>query len=68
MGVAPAKRGDVCLTGIYKITRHPMYIGYFIAELGNVALNPFNAIIFVVSIAGYILRAKRESKILSISK
>ncbi len=65
MGVAPAKRGEICHSGVYKITRHPMYLGYFIAELGNVILNPLNAVIFAISIVGYILRAKRETKILS---
>ncbi len=65
MGVAPAKRGNVCHSGIYKLTRHPMYLGYFIAELGNVILNPINLLIFVSSTAGYLLRAKRENKILS---
>lgn len=65
MGVAPAKRGEICQTGVYKFTKHPMYFGYVVAELGNVFLNPLNALIFVVSIFGYTIRAKKESRIFS---
>ena len=65
-GVVPAQRG-VVKKGIYKIFKHPMYTGYGIAELGMVIINPSNLVIFVLSIGGYIFRARRENKILATS-
>ncbi len=64
IGVAPAKRGQVCESGVYRYIKHPMYSGYVVSELGNVLLNPANILIFVMSVLGYSVRARRENKIL----
>jgi len=65
IGIAAAKRGDICQTGVYQYMKHPMYIGYIISEFGNILLNPFNLLIFTLSIAGYGLRAWRENNVLA---
>ena len=64
LGVSPAKRGEVCSSGVYRYLNHPMYVGYALAELGVVLLNPQNAGFFAISISLYILRARAESCIL----
>lgn len=58
-GVSPANRGFKN-NGIYKFFKHPMYLGYGIAELGLVLLNPLNAPIYLVSISLYYYRSKVE--------
>jgi len=65
VGIAPAKRGDICRTGVYCYIKHPMYTGYVISEFGNILLNPLNALIFVFSIAGYWMRGKLENRTLA---
>ena len=62
-GVSPANRGMV-RTGLYRYIRHPMYSGYVISELGFVFLNPFNAIIWMISIGLYFFRTKLEDQVL----
>jgi protein-S-isoprenylcysteine O-methyltransferase Ste14 len=49
MGVSPAYRGKVCRTGIYRWVKHPMYLGYAIADFSWVLVSPLNSIIYVVS-------------------
>lgn len=65
MGVGPARRGEVCRTGVYKYIKHPMYVGYVVAELGNVLLNPLNVILYLSSVGSYWIRANIESRLLS---
>lgn len=62
-GVSPANRGAV-RTGLYKYIRHPMYSGYVIAEFGFVLLNPFNLIIWIISVGLYFTRTKLEDRVL----
>jgi protein-S-isoprenylcysteine O-methyltransferase Ste14 len=38
-GLMPANRGIVS-TGLYKLVRHPIYLGYLITHTGFVAANP----------------------------
>jgi len=38
-GLAPANRGVVS-TGMYRLVRHPIYLGYLVTHLGFVAANP----------------------------
>lgn len=65
MGVAPANRGQRILTGVYRYLSHPMYIGYVIAELGLVFVNPsINGVLFIASLSFYIYRARLEVEIL----
>jgi len=62
-GVSPANRGRVG-TGIYHYLRHPMYIGYGVAEIGMVLLNSNNTGIYLMSMLLYVLRAQIESQCL----
>jgi len=62
-GVAPANRGIVRL-GVYRWLRHPMYLGYSLAEAGFILLNQSNAFLWLLSTALYSLRGRRESQIL----
>ena len=66
-GVSPANRGLV-KTGIYRFFSHPMYLGYGIAEIGFLILNPLNGLIFVFSVALYLTRIHYENKVLTIRK
>lgn len=58
-GVSPANRGFK-KNGLYKFLKHPMYLGYGIAEFGMILLNPFNTTIYLVSISLYYYRSKVE--------
>ncbi len=58
-GISPADRGQI-YSGIYRTVRHPMYLGYAIAEFGLVLTNPANLIFFVPSILLYRLRSRWE--------
>lgn len=64
MGVAPAARGSRRISGVYGLLRHPMYIGYVVAELGWVAINRANLPLFVCSCACYLVRALMEERVL----
>lgn len=64
-GVSPANRG-VVRTGLYRYVRHPMYSGYVISELGFVLLNPFNFILWGISIALYFYRSMLENTVLNL--
>lgn len=64
-GLTPANRG-ICRTGPYRLVRHPMYLGYFITQVGYIVyfLSWHNAIILAV---GWAVQAKRvlgEEKLL----
>ncbi|MCB9061387.1 MAG: hypothetical protein H6622_07700 [Halobacteriovoraceae bacterium] len=63
IGISPAKRSLV-KSGIYKWVSHPMYVGYVLSEVGMALINHSNFIIFIISIALYIKRAKTEAKII----
>lgn len=62
-GVSPAFR-SVVSTGVYRWFRHPMYIGYCIAEFGRVLVNPLNAPIFLLSVLLYYQRSTIEASLL----
>lgn len=66
-GVAPANRG-IIRTGVYSYFEHPMYLGYVISESGFVVLNPWNGILWVLSVLLYFLRSRIENKVLAICK
>jgi len=63
-GVSPARRGDICRTGVYKYFSHPMYLGYTIAHIGWLFISPWNFLIYGVSIGLYVMRGRFENKIL----
>lgn len=60
-GVSPANRG-VVRSGVYSYLRHPMYVGYVISEAGFIVLNPWNGILWAISVILYALRAIIENK------
>lgn len=61
IGISPANRGHV-RSGIYRYIKHPMYAGYILSEIGLSLINPFNAILLLVSTTLYYFRAKAEVK------
>jgi len=63
-GVSPANRGRVG-SGIYAIYRHPMYLGYILAEVGLCFLDPRNVVILVLSAALYLVRTLLEDRTLN---
>lgn len=64
IGISPANRGLV-RTGIYRLIKHPMYVGYVISEIGMVLLNPLNVLILFISSSQYLVRTRLENKVLS---
>ena len=49
-GLTPANRGIVS-TGVYRLVRHPIYLGYLITHVGFVAANAtaWNAVLLVAA-------------------
>jgi protein-S-isoprenylcysteine O-methyltransferase Ste14 len=64
-GIAPEARGLVA-TGAYRLVRHPMYLGEFVAFLGLLlpVLGPFTLMIFVVFCLIQASRAALEERAL----
>lgn len=64
-GLAPANRG-VRVGGPYRLVRHPMYLGYFLAEVGFLAvnLNFANIVKYVLGWSMQLLRIREEEKFL----
>ena len=65
-GLAPANRGVVS-TGLYRLVRHPIYLGYLITHVGFVIANPisWNFAILAVADVALLLRAIREERTLA---
>jgi protein-S-isoprenylcysteine O-methyltransferase Ste14 len=65
-GLMPANRGIVS-TGLYRLVRHPIYMGYLITHVGFLAANPtlWNATVLVVADLSLLMRAKREEQTLA---
>lgn len=49
-GLTPANRGIVC-TGLYRVVRHPIYLGYLITHVGFVFANPADRNLAVLALA-----------------
>ena len=64
-GLIPANRGIVS-TGLYKLVRHPIYLGYLITHTGFVLANPAGWNLFFLAAAdiALMLRAVREERTL----
>ena len=64
-GLAPENRG-IKTAGAYKLVRHPMYMGYILAEVGFVFnyFSPFNLVILVMSALFLLLRLRAEEQLL----
>ena len=65
-GLVAANRG-VKQGGPYKLVRHPMYLGYFVTQLGFLlsSFSWFNLAIYVVAWVFQVLRIIEEEKFLS---
>ena len=63
LGVSPAKRGRRHEGGLYRYCRHPMYLGYAVAQGGWVLINPFNIPLYALSLGLFFVRAREEEKL-----
>jgi protein-S-isoprenylcysteine O-methyltransferase Ste14 len=65
-GLVPANRGVVS-SGMYRLVRHPIYLGYLIVHLGFVLANPsiWNIAVFVVADGALMVRACYEERTLA---
>jgi protein-S-isoprenylcysteine O-methyltransferase Ste14 len=65
-GLIPANRGIVS-TGLYRLVRHPIYLGYLITHVAFVAANPgpWNLLVLLISDLALMARAVCEEETLS---
>jgi protein-S-isoprenylcysteine O-methyltransferase Ste14 len=65
-GVLPANRGVVS-RGAYRFVRHPMYLGYFVTDLGFLLTNftLYNLVVHAAQLACQVGRITLEERILS---
>lgn len=65
-GLMPANRGVVC-SGLYRLIRHPIYVGYLVTHLAYVAANPsiWNVVALVTADLGLMARAVCEEATLA---
>ena len=65
-GLMPANRGVVS-TGLYRLVRHPIYMGYLITHVGFLAANPtvWNAMTLVADDIALLIRAVCEERTLA---
>ncbi len=68
-GLIPANRGIVS-TGLYRVVRHPIYLGYLITHVAFVAANPstWNIALLVTGDIALLARAVCEERTLSLDK
>jgi protein-S-isoprenylcysteine O-methyltransferase Ste14 len=66
-GLMPANRGVVS-SGLYRLVRHPIYMGYLITHTGFVAANPtiWNVMTLVGADAALLVRAVCEERTLAL--
>jgi protein-S-isoprenylcysteine O-methyltransferase Ste14 len=66
-GLMPANRGVVS-TGLYRLVRHPIYMGYLITHVGFLIANPtiWNVLILVVTDTALLVRAVCEEETLAL--
>jgi protein-S-isoprenylcysteine O-methyltransferase Ste14 len=66
-GLMPANRGIVS-TGLYRLVRHPIYMGYLITHVGFLAANPtlWNCLTLLTADLALMIRATREEKTLAL--
>ena len=65
-GLMPANRGIVS-RGLYRVVRHPIYLGYLITHAAYVAANPtmWNFVVLVIADLGLMARAVCEEETLA---
>ena len=63
----PANRGIVS-TGVYRVVRHPIYMGYLVGHVAYLLANPslWNITALVLADAALLVRAVREEKTLAL--
>jgi len=63
--LAPQNRG-IKTAGVYRLVRHPMYLGYILAEVGYVFGNfsEFNLVVLTLSVLFLLLRLRAEEQLL----
>ncbi len=66
-GLMPANRGVVS-TGLYRLVRHPIYLGYLVAHLGFVFANcgRWNVFVLIAADGALLLRAISEERTLAL--
>jgi protein-S-isoprenylcysteine O-methyltransferase Ste14 len=64
-GLAPANRGVVS-SGVYRLVRHPIYLGYLITHVGFLLANPniWNVVVLAAADVALMLRARCEERTL----
>jgi protein-S-isoprenylcysteine O-methyltransferase Ste14 len=65
-GLMPANRGVVS-TGLYRLVRHPIYMGYLVCHLGVLAANvsTWNVLTLVIADVALMIRALYEERVLA---
>jgi protein-S-isoprenylcysteine O-methyltransferase Ste14 len=65
-GLLPANRG-VVVFGPYRVIRHPMYLGYFVSDIGFLLANfgPRNVFVVFIQWTVQVVRIMREERLLS---
>jgi protein-S-isoprenylcysteine O-methyltransferase Ste14 len=65
-GLTPANRGIVC-TGLYRLVRHPIYVGYLVSHVGFLLANPttWNLSVLVAADIALVVRATLEEQTLA---
>jgi protein-S-isoprenylcysteine O-methyltransferase Ste14 len=65
-GLMPANRGVVS-SGLYRLVRHPIYMGYLITHIGFLAAHPtvWNAITLAIADVALLIRARVEEHTLA---
>ena len=60
-GIVPADRG-IKTEGLYRLVRHPMYLGYIVLDTGYVVLNAssYNVLVFLIIIGTIAWRIRAE--------
>ena len=68
-GLTPANRGIVS-TGVYRIVRHPIYLGYLITHIGFVVANTvrWNLLLLAAADIALMMRAVREERTLALDE
>jgi protein-S-isoprenylcysteine O-methyltransferase Ste14 len=65
-GLIPANRGVVS-SGLYRLVRHPIYMGYLVTHIAFVAANPsgWNALVLIIGDIALLARAQCEERTLA---
>ena len=68
-GLLPANRGIVS-SGVYRVVRHPIYLGYLFTHLSFLMANasPWNALVLVLADFALFIRVGAEERVLSVDQ